>query len=281
MTLPILLYQGGTHGNFLSRCLSVSSGTEQDFDFYLDKKGAHANQGFIRLVDHLHPYPFYPYPSLDTKDIWCYIHITPMDLYILNWHIMYAAGEFGIDLLNVTDMSDILLFVNSKQTHPVVKDGLKDQVNIFKDSGITGLREMFKLSFRSSNGSLQNQKEYYEKYTVANKFNFEWFYDYENFKHNLIRLLTDLGKEYSYDIEHHWKDFINRKQEVIQSKVEVERAMECFRSNLDMDISNFCVYQQGYLDHLVEQYLGYEIELWQDGYPQNMRNYKPVQATID
>jgi hypothetical protein len=30
MTLPILLFQPGTHGNFLARCLSVASGKTKD-----------------------------------------------------------------------------------------------------------------------------------------------------------------------------------------------------------------------------------------------------------
>jgi len=278
MTLPIFLFQGGTHGNFLARCLSVSSGTAPDFDFYLENIGAHANKDFAKLVNHIHPHP-----ALEAKitHVWCYIHIKPTDLYFLNWHVHHAGGNLDLNLLHAKDFDDILPIIENKSWHTVVTSGLNTQVNIFKDNGVPGLREMFKLGFRPSNGSIESQKQHYEQFTINHKFQFEWFYDYENFKHNLIRLLTDLGKEYSYDIEHHWKDFINRKQEIIQSKLEVEHAMECFRSNACMDISNFCVYQQGYLDSLVEQYLGYEIEIWEKGYPQNMLNYKPVQATRD
>lgn len=277
MTLPVLLFQGGTHGNFLSRCLSVSSGIEQDFDFYGDNFGAHKNTSFARLVDHLHPEQL----DEDVVDILCYIHVKQSDLYFVYWHVHKAAGEFGLDTLDVTSFNDIRPFIENKKCHGIVKGGFGNQFDIFKDTGLPGLREMFKLSFKTSNGILLNQQQNYEKFKIANKFYFEWFYNYENFKHNLIKLLKILGKEYCYDIEHCWKDFTNRKQKIIQSKLAVERAMECFISKSNMDISNFCVYQQAYLDHLVEQYLDYEIELWHNGYPQNMFDYKPVQATRD
>lgn len=275
MTLPILLYLAGTHGNFLSRCLSISSGIEQDFDFYSGKFGAHANLGFARLVNHKHPH------CHTDEHAWCYIHINQTDLYFLHWHVHKSAGEFGLDLLDVTSFDDITPFIESKSWHPLVNGALANQFNIFKDSGLPGLREMFKLSFKDTNGMLILQKQDYAKFKIAKKFEFEWFYNYENFKYNLIQLLTDLGKEYYYDIEHHWQDFINRKQQVILSKQKVEHAMECFISKSNMDISNFCVYQQAYLDHLVEQCLDYEIELWNDGYPKNMSDYKPVRATRD
>ena len=38
---PYLLFQGGTHGNFLAKCLSVASGECDNFDFYNGLKGAH------------------------------------------------------------------------------------------------------------------------------------------------------------------------------------------------------------------------------------------------
>ena len=44
-----------------------------------------------------------------------------------------------------------------------------------------------------------------------------------------------------------------------------------------MDISNFCTYEQAYLDYLIEQHLGYEIENWQE-YPKNTVNINPVEA---
>ena len=34
MNKPFLLFQGGTHGNFLAKCLSVASGECDNFDFY-------------------------------------------------------------------------------------------------------------------------------------------------------------------------------------------------------------------------------------------------------
>jgi hypothetical protein len=44
-----------------------------------------------------------------------------------------------------------------------------------------------------------------------------------------------------------------------------------------MDISNFCLYDQSYLDFLIEQHLGYEIEISQE-YPTNTQDINPVEA---
>ena len=137
MTLPILLFRGGTHGNFLSRCLSVASGAFQDFDFYGNKKGAHnESDKFIKVVDHVH--------ECNDENVFAYINIKLSDLYILNWHVFFAAGEFGIDVLTLKNFDEIEKVINYKSAHPVVVDGFATQVNIFKDNGIPGLREMFK-----------------------------------------------------------------------------------------------------------------------------------------
>ena len=53
MTLPILLFYGGTHANFLSRCLSISSGTIEKFNLWEEKYGAHANKNFKKIINQL------------------------------------------------------------------------------------------------------------------------------------------------------------------------------------------------------------------------------------
>jgi len=270
MTLPILLFQGGTHGNFLSRCLTVASGVNEDFDFYENRKGAHTRRDeFIKVVDHVH--------ECNDNDVFAYVSIKLSDLYILNWHIFFAAGEFGIDVLTIKNFDEIEKVINHKSAHSVVVGGFASQVNIFKDAGLSGLREMFKRSFSSTSGLLTKQSEIFAKHNIENIFEFYWFYDQNLFCNQVEKLLVNLGYDYKVDILHHQQEFIDRKQDIIESKKLVELAFDCYTTNTNMDISNFCIYEQAYLDYLIEQHLGYEIENWQE-YPTNTQDINPVEA---
>ena len=270
MTLPILLFQGGTHGNFLSRCLSVASSVNEDFDFYRNNKGAHNKIGkFNKVVDHVH--------ECNDENVFAYINIKLSDLFILNWHVFFAAGEFGIDVLTIKNFEEIENVINHKSAHPIVVDGFASQVNIFKDDGISGLREMFKKSLNQTNGMLTLQSEIYSKYSIENIFEFSWFYDQEIFCKQIEKLLIKLGYEYKIDISQHQQEFIDRKLDILQSKKLVELAFDCCTTNTSMDISNFCIYEQAYLDYLIEQYLGYEIENWKE-YPKNTLDLNPKEA---
>tara|TARA_B110000285_G_scaffold171154_1_gene191617 strand:+ start:260 stop:1096 length:837 start_codon:yes stop_codon:yes gene_type:complete len=270
MTLPTLLFQGGTHGNFLSRCLTVASSVNEDFDFYKNKKGAHNKQGeFIKVVDHIH--------ECNDDNVFAYINIKLSDLYILNWHVFFAAGEFGIDVLTTKNFDKLIKVINHKSAHPVVVGGFATQVNIFKDDGILGLREMFKRSFAASNGLITEQDDIFNKHNMDNIFEFSWFYDQNFFCKQVEKLLVDLGYDYKVDILHHQQEFIDKKLDILQSKKLVEHAFNCYTNNISMDISNFCIYEQAYLDYLIEQHLGYEIENWEE-YPKNTKNIKPTES---
>lgn len=270
MTLPILLFQGGTHGNFLSRCLSVASSVNEDFDFYRNNKGAHNKIGkFNKIVDHVH--------ECNDENVFAYINIKLSDLFILNWHVFFAAGEFGIDVLTIKNFEEIEKVINHKSAHPIVVDGFASQVNIFKDDGIRGLREMFKQSFLATNGLMINQSEIFAKHNIENIFEFSWFYNKKVFCKEVEKILIELKYNYKVDVSHHQQEFLDRKKNIIESKKLVELAFNCYTTNASMDISNFCVYEQAYLDYQIEQHLGYEIENWQE-YPTNTQDINPTQA---
>jgi hypothetical protein len=269
MKLPILLFIAGTHGNFLSRCLSVASGKTKDFDFYGGLNGAHNQSKFEKIVEHVHEH--------DSTNVFVYVNFNVSDLYILHWHLYFAGAEFGLDLLTVKHFDEIIKVINHKSAHPMVLEGFATQVNIFKDDGILGMREMFKHSFSESNGLLTVQHEMYAKHTIQNIFEFSWFYDQEIFCKQVEKLLVDLGYNYKVDVSHHQQEFIDRKLDILQSKKLVEIAFNCYTTNTSMDISNFCIYEQAYLDYLIEQHLGYEIENWQE-YPTNTQDLNPIEA---
>ena len=272
MTLPILMFQGGTHGNFLARCLTVASGLTQDFSFYGNNKGAH-NKGKLSrvVVNHVHEF------ECDDKDIFAYVNIQLEDLYVLQWHIFFAAGEFGLDTLKVKHWDEVERVVNQDTAHEIVVCGFGSQINIFKDAGIPGLREMFKKSMGKTNGLLTTQSKIFNKHRIKNTFEFAWFYDQSKFCAKVDELLVDLGYSYLVDVRHHQQEFVDRKQDILKSKKLVEQAFNCYNTNTSMDISNLCVYEQAYLDYLIEQHVGYTIENWQE-YPTNTRNIKPTEA---
>tara|TARA_B100000282_G_C31649171_1_gene452189 strand:+ start:137 stop:973 length:837 start_codon:yes stop_codon:yes gene_type:complete len=270
MKLPILLFLGGTHGNFLAKCLSVASGIVEDFDFYGNKNGAH-NKGnnFTPVVNHVH--------QCDDTNVFAYIKIKPSDLYVLEWHTLFAAGELGINALSVKDFNEIEKVISQKLFHSVVTETLAMQVNTFNKNGISGLREMFKKSMTETNGFIKKQAEIFAKHKIDNLFEFSWFYDQELFCKGVEKLLIELGYEYKIDILHHQKEFVDRKLDILQSKKLVELAFRCYTNNTSMDISNFCIYEQAYLDNLIEQHHGHEIELYND-YPTNTIDLKPIKA---
>lgn len=267
---PVVLFQGGTHGNFLSRCLSVASGVCDDFDFYGSNRGAHARVDIKdQVVNHVHEH--------NNSEVWTYINIDQSDLYILNWHILYAAGEFGIDVLTVNSFDKLIEVVEHKSAHSIVVNGFRRQVEIFKQDGTSGLREMFKKSFSKDNGVFDRQDEVFKNHSVSHIFKFSWFYKLPDFIQNVKLLLQDIGYNYVNDIEHHWQDFINRKKNILDSKKRVEVLFDNYVNKNDVRIDNLCVYEQAYLDFLIEKRLGYEIENWVE-YPVSTGTMNPVQA---
>lgn len=269
--LPKLLFQPGSHGNFLSRSLSVASGIQKDFDFYNDekkRKGAHANGNFIKIVDHVH--------SCEENEIWCNIEFNVDDLYILVWHLFYAGGEFGLDLLKINSFQNLWDFKDKIGDSKPLSNIFK-QAEVFEHDGVAGMREFFKLMHRPKNGLLLQQDKQTKNKNIQRIFKFKWFYNKDKFLLECKLCLENIGYEYNIDLGKKWQDFIQNKKTILQSKELVEYAFSCYINNIPINISNFSVYEQGFLDHLIEQHLGYEIELWQE-YPTNTRDIKPVQA---
>ena len=262
-----ILFTEGSHGNFLARCLSVASGVSKDFDFYKNKIGAHSISGFKSIVDYN--------THFDDPNVFCLISFRPEDLYILSWHMYLANAEFGLDLLETNNFAQIRKHLKGKESH-CLYSSLKQQIDIWEPMGVVGLREMFK-KYHTRNYLLSNQFDKIQKHSIHRVFEFSWFYNQEVFITQLKLLLQDLGHKFVLDISHHWNDFIKRKQKIINSKILVEHAFFCYSIGVSFDISKFCIYEQGYLDHLVEQYLGYEIENVQE-YPMNTKDINPTKA---
>lgn len=267
----VLLFLPGTHGNFLAKCLSVCSGVVEDFEFYsATSKGAHnQSKDFERIIEFTH--------ESVRNNITCYINFNHDDLYILNWHLFYAAGEFGIDLLQVNEFTPLKKHMDLKSDHSIVTNGFPKIIQGFEGQGQSGLREMYKKFFKDGNGLCKRQAECYFNHKFDNIFQFSWFYDKDMFINNVKHLVKELGYEYKIDIVHKWEDFALKKLAIRQSKEFVEQAFVCYNKGIDLDISQLCVFEQAYLDHLIEEHLGYEIENWEH-YPKNIKDLKPVQA---
>lgn len=270
MSKPFLLFQGGTHGNFLTKCLTVASGKCDNFDFYNGSRGAHHKS---TSMDYIIDFDHEPVDN----DIFCYVNVKEDDLYILSWHIFYAAGEFGINFLKINDFDPLQKACHKNSEHPIVVEGFDNQVSQWSNQGRSGLREMYKMMLNESNGILTKQQEYYSTLKIQNKFEFSWFYDLDKFTKNLKILLDRLGYDYKVDISKNWQQFITMKNNIIKSKELVEYAFVCYNNSIPINISNLCVYEQAYLDYLIEKQLGYKMENW-ERYPTNTKDIKPKQA---
>ena len=274
---PYLLFQGGTHGNFLAKCLSVASGECDNFDFYNGLKGAHnivKTSLNKEMIDYVVDFGHKP-ESL--KEIFCYINVMEDDLYLMSSHLFYAAGELGIDFLKINDFPPLQKLCKEKSTHPVVSGGFGNQVKTWSKQGQSGLREMYKAMFNRGNGIISIQADHFLTHKILNVFQFHWFYDLQKFTDNLKILLDRLGYEYKVDITQNWQQFIIRKNKIIQSKQLVEYAFRCYNKHIPLNISDFCYYEQAYLDHLIEQKMGYKIENV-NKYPTNTKDISPVKA---
>ena len=94
----------------------------------------------------------------------------------------------------------------------------------------------------------------------------------------IIFFYSDLkAQNLEVDISKNWEQFITMKNNIIKSKELVEYAFTCYNKDIPVNISNLCVYEQAYLDYLIEKQLGYKLENWQR-YPTNTKDLKPKQA---
>lgn len=275
MILPVLVFLPGTHGNFIARCLSVASGVQPDFDFYDSNFGAHAKTKFNKIVTHTH----YP-EETKKKDIFCYVEFDDEDNFILNWHAYYASAESGLNLLQVNDFIDIQEFVTKNKDiigPNIHAQSFKFLMDNFQDNGISGLRELFKKRLTVDNHRIKWQDQIKKYYHIHNIFKFSWCYNKKMFCRQIEKICVKLGYEYKVDVTHHIEEFIEKKQDIIQAHAFVNRAFNSYKNKKEMDISTLSIYEQAYLDSLIEKDLGYEIELWEE-YPKNTIDLNPVQA---
>lgn len=265
MEQKIILFQGGTHGNFLEKYLNVGCGYNKNFDFYSNNNGAHnfKNYEYEKVkytCDH-------PNESLEDKNIFCYIYINKKDLYKLMWHTFYAVGEFGF---NVLDRNQDFISFNKKRnnnkTHPLIKDDISFQ-HFEKSSN--GLREYFKKYFKKSNGFLANQESIIKKYNIENYFYFEDFYS-NNFDQ---KIKNNLDIDIKVRTNNH-QNFLKRKKDILESEHKVKSAVDAFIKVQYYSLEDFCLYEQAYLDHLIEEHYNITLKTFYEHYPSNTLEYE-------
>lgn len=269
---PIILFQGGTHGHFLQRILSVASGYTSDFDFYKGKIGAHSKIGDDYLVEVSHPYLDYCYEPIP---VWCFITISKENLYEILWYLTLAGGEYGINLLEHSQ-DEYEHMSKAKPDHKITE--LYSMVKNFQ-TDTDGYREMFKVAFYDVNGLVKLSKKTRKEYPAQNIIPVSMFYDQETFIKTVKHLLKTLGKEYKVDVTHHWDAFIAQKRQIIKSKQRVHSAFQHWVDKKSYDTSDFVIYEQAYLDFLIEEHIGKTIEIcYPNGYPCNVLEHE---ARID
>lgn len=268
MNLPLLIFQAGTHGNLLTRCLSIASGAEPFFDPWKKTIGAHAS--YTNSINKkCHPSDATKHVSLGTP-VWCFITVTSNDRYKLELHSYLSAGELGIDFLQPWTMDSLHQYVKDREDKAASHSLLRMIPLYSRDTD--GLRELCKMLFKSTgeNGFDGVQKRTMADWEFENLFKFEWFYDTERFIQEVKVLLDTLGYEYKTDIKPIVQKFKQRKQRVIDTQNQVELALAHYLSGESFDISNFAVFQQAYLDHLLEKHYGIQLQIaYPSGYPTN------------
>jgi len=268
MSLPLLIFQAGTHGNLLTRCLSIASGAEPFFDPWKKTIGAHGSYA-NSINKKCHPSDATKHVSLGTP-VWCFITVTSNDRYKLELHSYLSAGELGLDLLQPWTIDSLYQYVKERKDNPASHSMLR--IIPLYEKNTDGLRELFKMLFKSTgkNGFDGVHKRTMADWEFENLFKFEWFYDTERFVKEVKHLLTTLGYEYKTDITPIAEKFKQKKQRVLDTQQQVEQAFEHYLSGKSHDISNFVVFQQAYLDHLIEEHYNIQLQIaYPSGYPKN------------
>jgi len=264
MNVPIVHKPPGAHGNFLVKCLNVASGLVQDQEFYgQDRIGAHAID-FPEIIvqddglnlDQIHK----------DKRVWLFVTIDQDDLYKYQWHYLYAANDFGFDVLKYLPDQAQQFYSND----PSVAKSLQEQYKHFDIHNTDSCREMYKLSFGQRSGHLARCNYVLKEFNYDLTLPFKTFYSKKDFLDCIPKLLDKLGYTQKQDIEHQYDNFINKKQSIIKSEQQVLNAFECYKNKTPMDISDFVLYEQAYLDYLIEEYLGKNrLIVYNNGYPKN------------
>jgi len=264
MTLPTIDYPPGAHGNFLIKCLNVASGLVEDREFYgKDRVGAHATdfpeiivQNATKVTDQIHK----------EKRAWLFITLDKEDLYKYQWHYLYASNDFGFNVLKYLPDQAHQFYSNDF----LVAESVREQFKHFDIHNIDSCREMYKLSFGQHSGHLTRMDHVLQEYSHDFRLPFKTFYNKKDFLNCIPKLLHHLGYTQKQDIEHQFDNFIKKKQSIIDSEQRVLRAFACYKDKTPMDISDFALYEQAYLDYLIEKYLGNtRLIVYNSGYPKN------------
>ena len=277
MAKEIILFQGGTHGNFLERYLNVGCSHSKNFDFFTDSSfGSHSNNYSSNQTKYLslHPHVLTEKHHEDdvhfdkSKNIFCYIHIEQADLYKLFWWTYLAAGNFGLNLIN-NDKNFIDIFLNHiklKSAHYLVSNNVS-----FKHFEKTnnGLREYFKNSFKKSNGFLLTHESIIKEYNIENYFYYKDFYS-----NNIDQKIKENLKIEVKNKTNNHKLFIENKKDIIDSEYKVKSAVESFIKGQYYNLEDFCLYEQAYFDHLIEEYYNIKLQTYYKNYPSNTSDYQ-------
>lgn len=265
--LPVLIFQGGSHGNFLKRCLDIASGISPPYDIWGKNNGAHTDYT-DSIIDAVHP------SDRVSDTAAAIISVEVNDLYKQVWHTLFAAGEFNCDVLSTHNITELMQDRSKKSNHPLNQGGFARNLNQF-DSNNDGVREYFKLILLgNTSGQMMEQAEYKKIINYEIDFPFSCFYNTDEFITNLKKMLIFLGYEYNYDITNIHHEFLRRKNKIIESEKMVHTAFQAYLQNLSYDMNNFYVYEQALFDCLIEKHFNIKLKTYyNDMYPTNTSEY--------
>jgi len=245
--LPILLFSGGTHGNFIARCLSIASGVQQKYNLWGSHQGAHT-ANYIPVVQPLHHY------ETDKTDVFAFICLDEKDLYPAILHLYRAGGDLGLDLLDDKDLRTRMYAAATSK--PDITVGWQNNLQYFEDTD-DALREFLKLTIaHMSQHFLDIQTNVLNFRQISHFINFADLHDYQSFEKCIQKLVEGLGYTVVCNLQDIWQTFYTRNEHVLASQQRVFDAFNSYVEKRQQDVSQLTLFEQAYIDYLREKYTG-------------------------
>lgn len=273
---PVLLFHPGTHGNFLTRCLSIAAGKYKPFNMWEGRPGgAHVvsekneQDQSNRIVDHLHTW------ELTHNDVFLYVDISEEYTYVIHCHDFRASDDLGLDLLDDTDIRERIKQValnnpaDSKR-HVEIVD-FYNNLLMYEDSTY-GLIEHYKNQIHIRVTELLGRRVgVVENNNIKHIVQYRDLYNKEYFVNLIKNTIDELGFSYVNDISDYHDKLMKNMEKLVTSNNRILEAFDHYKNKQPHSLTHLSLYEHAYLYYLIEKDIGKDIELcYPNGYYSNI-----------
>ena len=229
---PVLCFHPGTHGNFITRCLSIAAGKYKPFNIWtVGAHGAPGKHRANRIVDHLHPW------ELTHNNVFLYIDISEEYTYVIHCHDFRASDDLGLDLLDDTDIRERIKQtvldnpVDSKR-HAELLD-FYNNLLMYEDSTY-GLIEHYKTQIHIRVTELSDRRVgVVENNNIKHIVQYRDLYNKEYFVNLIKNTVSELGFSYVNDISDYHDEFVQNMHKLVSSNNRILKAFGHYKNNQD------------------------------------------------